>query len=254
MTFDYDAASQRRRLVKILYQLTSPMEKTVLGADEVVRRREFLRRQAALGVEVEVRSLCDGPASIESAWEAALVVPALCEGVVRAQTEGFGAIIVGCFSDPGLDALRELTSIPIVGPGAAAMHLAAQLGTRFTILSPLDEAAGRAHERLRALALDGRLASVRSVNMPVLDVARGRDGVLDRLEEAGRAALREDGADALVLGCMSMGFLGITEDLQKRLDVPVVNPVTAALKTAEAIVAMGLRHSKIAYPMPRKLV
>ena len=28
----------------------------------------------------------------------------------------------------------------------------------------------------------------------------------------------------------------------------------AALKTTEAIVSMGLSHSKVAYPMPRKLV
>jgi allantoin racemase len=240
--------------MRILYQLTSPMEKTVLGTEEVARRREYLRRRAALGIEVEVRSLCDGPASIESSWEASLVVPALCEAVVRAQTEGLSAVIVGCFSDPGLDALRELTSIPIVGPGAAALHLAAQVSTRFTIISPLTEAQGRGHERLRGLALDAKLASVRSVNMPVLDVARAREAVLDRLEDAGRAALRDDGADALVLGCMSMGFLDITDDLQKRLDVPVVNPVTAALKTAEALIAMGLSHSKLAYPMPRKLV
>lgn len=240
--------------MKLLYQLTSPMEKTVLGAEEVARRREFLRMRAALGVEVDVRSLADGPASIESSWEAALVVPALCEAVVRAQAEGFSAVIVGCFSDPGLNALRELTSIPIVGPGAAAMHLAAQIGTRFSIISPLDSAPGRGQERARSLALDAKLASVRGVNMPVLDVARSREAVLDRLEEVGRAALREDGADALVLGCMSMGFLGITDDLQKRLDVPVVNPVTAALKTTEALVSMGLSHSKVAYPMPRKLV
>lgn len=240
--------------MRILYQLTSPMEKTVLGAGEVVRRRDFLRQCAALGVEVEVRSLGDGPASIESAWEASLVVPALCEAVVRAQAEGTSAVIVGCFSDPGLDALRELTSIPIVGPGSAALHLAAQLGTRFTIISPLESAPGRGHERLRALALDAKLASVRAVNMPVLDLARARETVLDRLEEVGRAAMHDDGADALVLGCMSMGFLGITDELQKRLDIPVVNPVTAALKTAEALVAMGLTHSKLAYPMPRKLV
>jgi allantoin racemase len=239
--------------MRILYQLTSPMEKTVLGAEEVGRRREFLRQRAALGVEVDVRSLGDGPASIESALEASLVVPALCESVVRAQAEGVSAVIVGCFSDPGLDALRELTSISIVGPGAAALHLAAQLATRFTIVSPLDSAPGRGEERLRGLALDAKLASVRGVNIPVLDLGRAREAVLDRLEEVGRAALREDGADALVLGCMSMGFLGITDDLQKRLDVPVVNPVTAALKTAEAMVAMGLSHSKIAYPMPRKL-
>ena len=240
--------------MRVLYQLTSPMEKTVLGAEEVARRREFLRSRAALGVEVDVRSLCDGPASIESSWEAALVVPALCEAVVRAQAEGFSAVIVGCFSDPGLAALRELTAIPIVGPGASALHLAAQVGTRFTIISPLDAAPGRGHERMRALALDDKLASVRGVNMPVLDVARSREAVLDKLEEVGRVALREDGADALVLGCMSMGFLGITDDLQKRLEVPVVNPVTAALKTTEAMVSMGLSHSKVAYPMPRKLV
>ena len=240
--------------MKILYQLTSPMEKTVLGADEVVRRRDFLRQCAALTVDVDVRSLGEGPASIESAWEAALVVPALCEAVVRAQAEGFSAVIIGCFSDPGLEALRELTSIPIIGPGAAAIHIAAQLGTRFTIVSPLESAPGRGHERLRGLALDGKLASIRGVNVPVLDVARGRGAVVDRLEEVGRAALRDDGADCLVLGCMSMGFLGVIEDLQKRLDVPVVNPVTAALKTAEAVVAMGLSHSKVAYPMPRKLV
>jgi allantoin racemase len=230
------------------------MEKTLLGAEEVARRREFLRRAAALGVEVEVRSLGDGPASIESAWEASLVVPSLCEAVVRAQAEGMSAVIVGCFSDPGLDALRELTSIPVIGPGAAALHLAAQLATRFTIVSPLDGAAGRDYERLRALALAPKVASVRSVNMPVLDLARAREAVLDRLEEIGRLAVRDDGAEALVLGCMSMGFLGLTDDLQKRVDVPVVNPVTAALKTAEAVVAMGLSHSKLAYPLPRKLV
>lgn len=104
---------------------------------------------------------------------------------MRAQAEGTSAVIVGCFSDPGLDALRELTSIPIVGPGAAALHLAAQLGTRFTILPPLEGAPGRGRERLRGLALDARLASVRAVGMPVLDVARAREAVLDRLEEVG---------------------------------------------------------------------
>ena len=89
--------------------------------------------------------------------------------------------------------------------------------------------------------------------MPVLDVARNREPVLDRLEDVGRAAMREDRADVLVLGCMSMGFLGITDELTKRLEIPVVNPVTAALKTAEMVVSMGLAHSKAAYPVPPKM-
>ncbi len=56
----------------------------------------------------------------------------------------------------------------------------------------------------------------------------------------------------LVLGCMSMGFVGVSEDLQKRLEIPVVNPVAAALKTAETMVALGLAQSRLAYPTPPK--
>jgi allantoin racemase len=229
------------------------MEKTVLGAAEVNRRRQFLQERAFAGVDVDVQSLADGPASIESEYEAALVVPELTERVRRAQADGFHAVIVGCFSDPGLDALRELVTIPVIGPGSAAVHLAAQLGTRFAILSPLDGRRGAVQTRMRALGLDAKLASVRAVGMTVLDVARQREAVLDRLADVGRAALRDDHADVLVLGCMSMGFLGITEDLGKRLGVPVVNPVTAALATAETVVQMGLSHSTLAYPVPPKL-
>ena len=240
--------------MRILYQLTSPMEKTVLGAKEVARRRKFLQERAAAGCQVEVRSLADGPASIESAYEAALVVPELCQAVRRAERDGFDAVIVGCFSDPGLEALRELVRIAVVGPGASALHLAAQLGSRFSVISPLGGGGlGRVEARLRALGVEAKLASVRSVDMPVLDVARQRGAVLERLGEIGRSAVHEDHADVLVLGCMSMGFLGITEEVGKEIGVPVVNPVTAGLKTAEMIVAMGLAHSKAAYPVPPKL-
>jgi len=239
--------------MRILYQLTSPMEKTALGAPEVARRREFLRTRAA-GADVDVRSLADGPASIESEWEGALVVPQLCDAVQRAQQDGFHAVIVGCFSDPGLAALRELVNIPIIGPGHAAIHVAAQLGTRIGVISPLESrGGGLVAARFRALGCGELFAGVRSIGMSVLDVARQREAVLDRLQQVGQASMREDGADVIVLGCMSMGFLGITDEVTKRLEIPVVNPVTAALKTAEMVVSMGLSHSKAAYPVPPKM-
>jgi allantoin racemase len=239
--------------MRVLYQLTSPMEKTVLGPGEVTRRREFLQARAAPGTEVVVWSLADGPSSIESAWEAALVVPELTQKVVHARGEGFDAVIVGCFSDPGLDALRELVDIPVLGPGSSAVHLAAQLGTRFSVIAPRGGGDGRLAARLRALGLADKFASVRGIGMSVLDLARDREAVLERVTDVARTAAREDGSDVFVLGCMSMGFVGVTDEVQKRLELPVVNPVVAALKTAEAVVAMGLSHSKAAYPVPPKL-
>ena len=236
--------------MRILYQLTSPMERTVLGKEVVERRRAFLQERAAPGVEVLVWSNTSAPPSIESAYDAARSVPALLDLVHRAETEGVSGVIIGCFSDPGIEAAREIATVPVIGPGAASMHLAAQLGTRFAIISPLAGNQGRVSARMRKLGLESCFASVRGMGMSVLDLARDREGALERIAEAGRLAVEEDGADVLVLGCMSMAFLDVTGDVQRRVGVPVVNPVVAALKTAEMTVLMELTHSKLAYPTP----
>ena len=237
--------------MRILYQLTSPMDRT-LGPEEVERRRRVLQSYAATGAEVAVEPTARGPAAIESAHDAALVVPELIRLAPRAEERGFDAIIVGCYSDPGLDALREMLRIPVIGPGAASLHVAAQLGTRISLLTPAGRGYGRVAARMRALALGALLASVRGIGLSVMDLARQAPGALDKAAEAARAAVEEDRADVLVLGCMSMAFLpGIREDLSARAGVPIVNPVVAALKTAEMVAGMGLAQSKAAYPVPK---
>jgi allantoin racemase len=106
--------------------------------------------------------------------------------------------------------------------------------------------------RLRGLGIAPLLASVRGIGLSVMDLAQQKPGALDKAAEAARVAVDQDGADVLVLGCMSMAFLpGVTQALGKKVGVPVVNPVMAALKTAEACVAMGLAHSKKAWPVPK---
>ena len=47
-------------------------------------------------------------------------------------------------------------------------------------------------------------------------------------------------ADVLVLGCMSLSFLGVAEQARERVGVPVINPAMCALKTAEALVAAAV--------------
>jgi allantoin racemase len=78
-----------------------------------------------------------------------------------------------------------------------------------------------------------------------MDMAQQTAGARDKAAAAARAAVAQDGADVLVLGCMSMAFLpGICEDLTERVGVPVVNPVVVGLKTAE-MVASSLTSQKI---------
>lgn len=239
--------------MRIVYVIPGPMSKTQLGAAEVRRRGEVLRGFAFPGTEVSIVDVETGPASIESAYEEYLSVPAAVEKMVEVEEAGFDAAILGCFGDPGLDAIREMVEMPVVGPGEAACLLAASLGYRFSILTIAESVVGPTRHQVHRIGVHDKFASVRVVDTPVLELMANREAVFQRLIEQGNRCIRDDGADTLVLGCMTMGFLGVAEELSARLGVPVVNPGRAALKFAEALVGAGLRHSKRGYMTPPKL-
>lgn len=238
--------------IRLLYQFATAKHRTEQGSAEVERRRVMLNDWASPDVEVDVAVPHEGPGSIESDFEASLAVPAMLESVAEAESQGYEAVIISCFGDPGIDAAREIATIPVIGSGESAMHLAAQLGSRFSIISPLDGGVGRPHDTARRHGLGERFASSRGMGMSVLDLARDRDRALERIAEAGRRAVDEDGADILVLGCISMAFHDITTELQRRIGVPVINPVPASLAVAELCVRAGICHSKRAWPDPPK--
>jgi allantoin racemase len=104
--------------------------------------------------------------------------------------------------------------------------------------------------RLRAQGFADRLASVRGVGVSVIDLARSANEAWERIVATGRRCIDEDGADVLVMGCMSMAFMDGDRELSDRLSAPVVNPVLAALKTAEMLLAFGLAHARTAWPSP----
>jgi allantoin racemase len=237
-------ASRRR----IVYQLVAPMEKT-LGPTEIDRRRGYLQSHAAADTEIKVQSVPSGYPSIESERDVVVVAPHLLSGMQKAEAEGASAGIIGCFSDPGLDAMRETVKMPVVGPCQAALALAMQLGESYSILSPLDSGAKRALPRLRGQGLTERLASIRGVGVSVVGLTQGDNTAWERIIETGRRCI-DDGADVLVMGCMSMAFMGIESELSDRLAIPVVSPVLAALKTAEMLLDLNLFHSRAAWPSP----
>jgi allantoin racemase len=95
-----------------------------------------------------------------------------------------------------------------------------------------------------------RLASIRGVGVSVVDLARRANDAMDRIVDVAQRCVDLDGADVLVMGCMSMAFMGIERPLSDRLGLPVVSPVLAALKTAEVLLDMGLSHARSAWPEP----
>jgi len=239
--------------MRLIYIVPGPMGRTPEGKAEVARRGKLLREFAAPGTEVDIVDVPRGPASIESMYEEYISIPATAERILEVEEQGYDAAIVGCFGDPGLDAYRELTDMLVVGPGEASFLAAAMLGHSFSILTITASVVAAAKKQVRNTGVGGKLASVRVVHTPVLELARDRQATLDKLVAEGRQAIDVDGADTLVLGCMTMGFLGVAEELAATLGVPVINPSRWCLKMTEAMVGGGYRHSKRAYMTPPKL-
>ncbi|MNL45493.1 Asp/Glu/Hydantoin racemase [compost metagenome] len=88
----------------------------------------------------------------------------------------------------------------------------------------------------------GARCKVRAADIPVLSLEDPQSNARDRLRNEIAAALREDKAEAIVLGCAGMADL--TADLRREFGVPVVDGVAAAVKQAESLVALGLSTAK----------
>jgi allantoin racemase len=207
--------------------------------------------------DTELSAVCvdKGPASIESTYEAALAAPYVVAKIVEAEKDGVDAVISNCMDDPGVEAAREMVSIPVIGPCETSMHIAAMLGHRFSVIGVLEADDRPFHDHARKAGLEGKLASVRAVNIPVLEL-KDRNRAVSALVEQSVKAVREDGAHVIIFGCTGMAGMAreVEEGLKRRgiTDVPVIDPAILALKIAEALADMGLSHSKRTYPTPPK--
>ena len=196
-----------------------------------------------------------GPASIESAFDEALALPDTIAKIVQAEQEGADAVVVDCFGDPGMDAGREATETLVLGPAQTSMHLAALLGQKFSIVTVLDAVVPLIEDLATKYGLADKLCSIRTVDIPVLELDQHERLVRALADEAVKA-VEEDGAHVIVFGCTGMRgcAAGLRADLAARgyPGIPVIDPVIAAFKLAEALVDLGLAPSKRTYTTPRE--
>jgi allantoin racemase len=219
--------------------------------DEIKRREDISNSLARHGTKVTVEEVGEGPISIESEIEAYMSVGPFLEWLFGRRNENqFDAVIVGCAGDPGLGAVRELMDIPVIGPAESAYHIACMVADRFSVISPRQAggiaAADDLVARTREMGLDSRLASVEFVDMPVVDMWGEDPTAVIKQAKLAIDKSKENGAGAVVLGCMSMAFL--TANTKWDVGIPIINPLAAAIKVAESFVDMGILQSRVTYP------
>jgi allantoin racemase len=195
---------------------------------------------------IEVVHLPMGPEALEDFYDEAYAVRETLEEVVRAQKEDADGVIIYCYGDPALRAAKTAVSIPVVGLAEASSHLASLLGPRFGIVSVGPPHGALADmDNLRVYELAHKCVGSETIGVPVLELPGGNE--LERVVQVGRSLI-EKGASVLVLGCG--GLLDVAEAASAELGVPVIMPAAAALKLCEAMIVIGLSHSKMAFGTP----
>ncbi|MEM7541442.1 MAG: aspartate/glutamate racemase family protein [Pseudomonadota bacterium] len=193
--------------------------------------------------------------SLANSYYDLYIMEAIClEAGLKAQDDGCAAVCINTVSDSALYALRSRLSIPVIAPGQAAFHTACMLGHKFSILTMWAPWIPMYEKTLKEYGLTHRLASIRHINTrpDVEELLMGKeDIVFGKLEEQGLAAIEEDGAEVIVIGSTTMHQSHAY--LAKKLPVPVINPGVLAYKLCEMLIALGLSHSKLAFPDPELL-
>ena len=193
-----------------------------------------------------------GPASIEGYADEAMAVPHMLEAMFAAQTQHteVAGYVIACFDDTGLDAARCVLDAPVVGIGEAACHLASLIAARFSVVTTLGRSVSPIEHNLVKYGLASRCARVRAAEVAVLDLEDAASDAYAEISNEVRIALKEDRAEAIVLGCA--GMTNLAERLSNEHGVPVIDGVGAAVKLIESLAGLGLRTSKrTTYAPPR---
>ncbi|HUZ63823.1 MAG TPA: aspartate/glutamate racemase family protein [Acetobacteraceae bacterium] len=177
------------------------------------------------GPVVDVATLREGPPAILTWRDWHAVAGPLCDLVGREPADVY---VIACASDPGIDAVRAATAVPVLGVFRCAVAAAVARAERFGVVAIVDASKARHLAALRAMGLEPRLAGECAVNATMdelLDPAAGRA----RLASAAREVVAA-GAQTVILGCTGMAHhRAFIEDAA---GVPVIEPCQVAVAQA----------------------
>ena len=227
------------RILVVNPNTTASMTATIADAANRVKN-------AATEIRAVTSSM--GPVSIEGYYDEVFAVPGLLVELAKGERDGAQAAVIACFDDTGLDAARALAEIPVIGICEAAVSAAAFIARQFTIVTTMERSRQPLEHLVHRYGMAGR-CNVLAADIPVLSLEDPSSNAKTRLREEIAAALAEDRAEAIVLGCAGMADLVAT--LRAEFGVPVIDGVAAAVKQAEMLVALGLSTAKSgAYARP----
>ncbi len=139
------------------------------------------------------------------------------------------AVLIGCFGDPGLFALREASGVAVTGLAEAALTEAAQHG-RYAIVTGGERWKPMLERLAQNLELASSLGGILTVAPTGAQLAADPVAAQALLAEACQQAAKDFNAQAIVLG--GAGLAGLAAKIQPVVSVPIIDSVSAGVKRA----------------------
>jgi len=218
--------------------------------EEGERRRQAVLRCASPGTEIgfgviratffrrsnsQVNSLSAGPLVAEIA--------------VKAEADGYDAVVPFGTLDAGVELSRNLVRIPIVGAGQSVMHLAVQLSNRLGVIAYEEKSIPFMRKQMHAWRVADSVVAMRSVQVPLMESTKNRDAIRERFIRCAREMIDDHDVEIIVpMGVTMVPVQYAPEEFKKELGVPVMDALKTSIQTAEVMVRMELTHSTRTYP------
>ncbi|NIC41732.1 aspartate/glutamate racemase family protein [Aquabacterium sp. A08] len=190
---------------------------------------EHLVAAGPLGVRVQAVTARFGAPYIACETSYAVAAHATLDAWQRASAAGPApaGIVIACFGDPGLLALRERAACPVTGLAEAAVAEAAVHG-RVGIVTGGHAWRPMLQRLLPALAGGDRVAAIETVALSGAELRADPQAAQDLLVAACARVLDRHRVDAIVVG--GAGLAGLAEVMQPRVPVPLIDSVAAAAR------------------------
>ena len=190
--------------------------------------------QAAAGPGVEVKTVTARFGAPYIACEASYAVAGHATldawaAAVPPGQPGPDAVLIACFGDPGLFALRETSLAPVTGLAQAAFAEASALG-RFAVVTGGARWEPMLQRLAHALGVGQYLAGIQTVALTGAQIAADPQAAQSLLIDACRDAAQKFSAQAIVLG--GAGLAGLAEHIAPYVPVPVIDSVQAGTRQA----------------------
>ena len=202
---------------------------------EAVTQKLARHVAAALGEGVAVHAVTArmGASYIDSEVSYAIAAHATIDAydAFVAQSGVPDAVLVGCFGDPGVFALRESCQVPVLGLAEAAFMEAGALG-RYAVVTGGERWKPILQRFALSLGHAEKLACIHTVAPSGAQLAADPEGARRLLAQACAEAAARSGADCVILG--GAGLAGMAQDIAPMVEVPVIDSVLAGARQIAA--------------------